>query len=152
MKKFNFLLIIIPFLQLISCAEPDCIYNGGEEIGIGFYDLETGAKNSIRINSLILNDSVIGKDIQSIQIIQVPINPAESSIELYFDTEFGNDTLLINYRGAARLISEDCGSEVVFKDINIGKSDFDSIRVINKSAEINFKSPDAIIENIQVFN
>lgn len=153
-KKTFYLCLLIPLAFLASCNDPDCIRVGGDQIRMNFYDLETGEASLIRINNLqVLGaDSILFDGVPDVTTLILPINPAADSITAYFDTELGNDTLIIAYSSVARLISEDCGAEAVFSGINIVRSDFDSIRVINSSAAINFLEPDIVNENIQVFN
>ena len=121
---------------------------------LNFYDLESGDASAIRINSLQVlgSDSVLFDGVPDITTVVLPINPQADSISVFFDTELGSDTLIIGYDRIARLISEECGAEAVYKGIYIIRNDFDSIRVINSSAEINFLEPDEVNENIQVFN
>lgn len=152
-KVIKFLLLtIIAFLA--GCDEPDCIRTGGVRIGLGFYDLQEGGSALIRINSLQVlgSDSILFDGVPDVSTLILPINPMSDTITVFFDTELGSDTLIIGYQKTVRLISEDCGTEVIYNGINIIRSDFDSIRVINSSAQINFLEPNTVNENIQVFN
>lgn len=154
MKKTTLFFLLIAISLATSCDGPDCIRTGSVRIRLGFYDLQEGGAAAIRINNLQIlgSDSVLFDGVPDVSNIILPINPSADSITVFFDTELGSDTLTIGYKKIARLISEECGAEVVYKGLNIIRSDFDSVRVINSSTQINYLEPDVVNENIQVFN
>ncbi len=149
--KYSSLAIVI---LLTACTEPDCIDKGGEFIGIGFYDEQTGEVEEIRINSLQLEgiDSLLASEVDNVAAVILPINPDTDQLTAYFDTEFGRDTLVIGYERTVSLISEDCGAEIIFNSVSIVRNDFDSISVVNTSTELNFLDATSFNENIRIFN
>ncbi|QSE97905.1 DUF6452 family protein [Fulvivirga lutea] len=153
MKKTS-LFILLLISTLFSCDEPDCILQGGSKMKIGFYSVIDGTAQPLRINLLEVEgiDGSILENSNDTSDVVLPINPADSEIRLYFDTEFGLDTLIVGYKKTARLISEDCGTEVVYNGIEVIRSDFDSVRVFNASMETNFLQPELVNENIRVYN
>lgn len=152
MKQIGIYFFLI--LSTLSCTEPDCIDLGGELIGVSFRDEETGQAEPIRINFLQAEGSLdtLVFEIENVSNLALPINPGLDELTLFFDTELGNDTLVIGYNRTARLISEECGTEIIYKNIQVLRSDFDSVRVINSQVILNFQDLDATIENIQIFN
>ncbi|MEQ8926466.1 MAG: DUF6452 family protein [Fulvivirga sp.] len=152
--KNTFLSILFFIALFFSCDEPDCILQGGTSLRIGFYNVLDGSELPLRINLLQVEgiDEILLEDTIDIEFVVFPIDPADNQITIYFDTEFGTDTLTVNYKKTARLISEDCGTEVIYNGIEVVRSDFDSVRVFNASMETNFLNPTTVNENIRVYN
>lgn len=154
MKIKHIFTFFISCLIAFACDDPDCIYQGGVRIKIGFYSDQNGKVQSVRINSLSIanSDSVLIKTQTEVTSVILPLNPATESITAYFDTEFGYDTLTIGYNRFTSLISEDCGVETRYGGLNIIRSDFDSVKVSRGSTDINFLDPSTVNENIKVYN
>ncbi len=138
--------------MLFACDDPDCIFTSQDKIGVRFRNINNGNNLNIRINTLQIvgSDSILVLNNTSINNVILPINPADTAITAVFDTQFGIDTLIIGYKSLARLISEDCGGEIVYRGLYIIRSDFDSTRVVRPNLQRNFSEPTAVDENIQI--
>lgn len=152
MKKFTFYFLWI--FVFGACTEPDCIDQGGEFISISFRDITTGNIAPIRVNQLTvagLPDTLIF-NAEGVEVVNLPINPGDTTISAYFDTELGIDTLTIGYDQTVGLISEDCGIEIIYTGIRIEKNNFDSAQVVNSKVQLNFLDGGSQGENIRIFN
>ena len=154
MKIKLILSVLICTLIVFACDDPDCIYQGGTSIKIGFYSDQDGKSQNVRINRLEIagSDSLIVKTQVEVNSIILPINPSEESITVFFDTEYGFDTLQIGYSRNTQFISEDCGIETRYGGLSLVRSDFDSVRVTRPSTDINFLDATVVNENIKVYN
>ncbi|MEO1098304.1 MAG: DUF6452 family protein, partial [Bacteroidota bacterium] len=88
---------------------------------------------AVVVNSIkpIDSDSILVSETTIVGTIQLPLNANEASTAFVFETEFGRDTLVLSYKVSTRLISEDCGLEVLFTELESIRNDFDSIRIVN---------------------
>ena len=154
MKIKLILSVLICTLIVSACDDPDCIYQGGTSIKIGFYSDQDGKSQNVRINRLEIagSDSILVEAQVEVNSVVLPINPTSNSIRVYFDTEYGFDTLEIGYSRNTHFISEDCGVETRYGGLNLIRSDFDSVRVIRTSTDINYLDAIVVNENIKVFN
>ena len=152
--KKEMLHIVVALSLLAACGEPDCVDKTGEYVGIAFYDLEDNVAASIRVNLLQVAGSTdtLVYQLEDVAGVLLPINPTSDEITAYFDTEYGNDTLTIQYNTVSRLISEDCGFEVIYNDLTIIRNDFDTATVRNSTVQVNFLNPTTFNENIRVYN
>ena len=149
MKK-TFLRVAVLFLiGLTSCLDdPDCITSTTDFVNIRFYQKENRETDTLAINSVTIPgvDSVLLSDPAFRGTLRVPLDPLSDSAIINFDTELGQDTLVLVYQTSTRLVSEDCGLEILFSDVNYSRNDFDSIAIVNNILieEIN--------EDIRIFN
>jgi hypothetical protein len=154
MKRTLLNIIITAVTLCQACDEPDCIRLARDSVKIGFYNRIDGESLKIRINKLqiIGSDSILFINASDITSILIPINPTQDSIAAVFDTEYGIDTLVLNYTAVTKLIALDCGTETLYNGLNVKRSDFDSIRVSNPNLQLNITQPTVIDENIKVYN
>ncbi len=138
----------------MACSEPDCVSTAGELVKLGFYSYPKDSARKFRINSLELkgSDSLLVEESTNLSSVSLPLNPSDTSITAYFDTEFGTDTVQIGYDVVSRIITENCGVEILYTNIRTLQNTFDSIRVVNSNVLINFKTPGVINENIRIYN
>ena len=141
-------------LYLIGCNDPDCIRLSSTSMGIGFYDIISGDAIDIRINSLRIvgSDVILVENEASVRGVILPINPSDTTIAAVFDTEFGIDTLILNYNTVTRLISEECGAEIMIEKLRRQRNDFDSIRFVNRSLQVTLGDANTVRENVQIYN
>ena len=152
-KIAHITVVLILVVATFSCDEPDCVSEFDNQIKISFFDLSQNEAEALYINKL----TVIGEsESESIDLIVdqaevggviVPADPATSEITVVFNTrEYVLDTLVLSYTNGSRLISEECGFELIFSELDYIRSDFDSIRVRNRILA------EPINENIRVYN
>ncbi|MEQ8474743.1 DUF6452 family protein [Fulvivirga sp.] len=147
-------IMFLAYLFLVGCNEPDCIRLASTTMGIGFYDINTGDALAIRVNRLqvVGSDSVLMENVTSTRSVLLPLNPSDTSVTAVFDTEFGIDTLILSYNTVTRLISEECGAEIMIENLRRARNDFDSIRFVNRSLQITLGESNIVTENVQIFN
>lgn len=148
------IILCLACLFTIGCDDPDCIRLSSTTMGIGFYDITTGDVAAIRVNrlSVVGYDSILMSDVTSTNSVLLPLNPNDTTITAVFDTEFGIDTLIINYNTVTRLISEECGAEIMIEKLRKGRNDFDSIRFVNRSLQVTLGESNTVTENVKIFN
>ena len=81
-----------------------------------------------------------------VQSVQLPLDFRQPETIYAFTNNFGSDTLVLTYRLGSRLISEDCGLEFVFTDVDYARNDFDSISIINNVPI------EGVAEDIRIYN
>ncbi|MTI41775.1 DUF6452 family protein [Fulvivirga lutimaris] len=147
-------ILFLAYLFLVGCNDPDCIRLASTTMGIGFYDINTGDAMAIRVNKLqvVGIEAALLENIESTNNVLLPINPSDTSIAAVFDTEFGVDTLIISYNTVTRLISEECGAEIMIENLRKVRNDFDSIRFVNRSLQITLGESNVVTENVKIFN
>ena len=147
-------ILFLAYLFLVGCNEPDCIRLASTTLGIGFYDITTGNAMAIRVNRLqvVGSDSILMQNVTSTRSVILPLNPSDTSITAVFDTEFGIDTLILSYSTVTRLISEECGAEILIKNLRKSRNDFDSIRFVNRSLQVTLGEANTVTENVKIFN
>lgn len=149
MKKIPLGLVFIFFVGLVSCLDdPDCVTSTTDFANLKFYKTEDGEQDIVDIESvrIVGSDSVLLSDTTLSGRVLVPVDPLGNSITISFDTEFGLDTLVLTYQTSTRLVSEDCGIEILFTDLNYSRNDFDSISIVNNILI------EEIDEDIRIFN
>ena len=65
--------------------------------------------------------------------VSFPLDFTNTSSGFYFDGIRGKDTLQLQYQVKAQFVSDDCGSRFFISNMELLKSTFDSIRVVDKS-------------------
>ena len=134
MKKGS-LFILACIVALAACQdEADCTSVTTNFANLQFYELESGETDTaVVVNSIkpIDSDSILVSETTIVGTIQLPLTANEASTAFVFETEFGRDTLVLSYKVSTRLISEDCGLEVLFTELESIRNDFDSIRIVN---------------------
>ncbi|MDX1629666.1 MAG: DUF6452 family protein [Fulvivirga sp.] len=147
MKGSDIVLILVIILAIAACDDPDCVSDFSDEIHVSFFKMEENQRDTIFINSITAtNDSsVVGSAL--LTSVVLPADPNRSEATFIFNTrEYGIDTLTLSYTNGARLISEDCGVEQFFSDLEVARSDFDSTSVINQVLV------EQINEDIRIYN
>ncbi len=77
-------------------------------------------------------------------VYELPVNPLSNSTTFIFEGEDNlRDTIEVSYDVQYRIISELCGVELIYKDLEIKYSSFDSITVVTpimtRQTEVNFE-------------
>lgn len=127
-------MLLLGAVLLNACLdEPDCISKTTNFVNLKFYNLENNTADTITVNAL----NVLGSDStlvaeQDIVQVRLPLKPDQKQSTFIFDSELGIDTLILSYQASARLVSEDCGIETVYANLDYIRNDFDSINVVNK--------------------
>lgn len=138
MPRFFFLMILI--LPLLSCGtDPDCITSGSSLVRVNFLKADNENADSLFFNAVFTSaneDSLIaGKD--TLSTLQLPLNPASDVTEFILENRALNDSILVfdtirlSYDRLQRIISPECGVELSFINLNIQKSTFDSLALVN---------------------
>lgn len=149
MRTLHIGLIISALVGMVACSEPDCTSELSSTINLSFYKLELNEPDTVFVNELrvVGSDSVLLTNKNNVRRVSLPANPGKKEAIFVFDIrEYGVDTLTLTYKNGSRLISEDCGFELIFSDLSYSRSDFDSIRVVNKILA------EGINEDIRVYN
>jgi len=135
--------------MFFACEEPDCVSDLDDVIHLTFFRLEENERDTVFVTRLTTlgSDSILLNNQPDITEVDIPANPNTTAITLFFNTrEYGLDTLVLTYQNGSRLISEDCGFELIYSQLNYDRSDFDSIAVRNNILA------EPIDENIRVYN
>ncbi len=147
MKKNLLILSIMALLGQSCLDDPDCVNTTSDFVTVGFYEAETGLPDTLVFRQVraIGSDSLFARQ-DTLSSVQLPLDPRGPSTAYHFETNLGVDTLILVYSLGTRLISEDCGIEFIFSELDYLRNDFDSIRVVNRIPieEIN--------EDIQIYN
>ncbi len=147
--KFPYVIAAL-FLPLVfvSCLDdPDCVTTTTDFVNVVFYETEENLADTLFLEQLTAqgSDSILHYR-DTVTSVRLPLDPRVNTATYYFQSQYGNDTLVLEYQLGARLISEDCGAEVIFSQIEYLTQTFDSIIVVN-----NVPVED-ITEDIRIFN
>ncbi|MCA6078984.1 DUF6452 family protein [Fulvivirga sedimenti] len=144
-------LIIIVFFMLVGQAcldDPDCVNTTTDFITVRFYDLATNLPDTslvLRRVTAIGSDSLLAEQ-DTVNSVRLPLDPRGSLTTYAFDTNLGRDTIVLVYNLGTRLISEDCGIEFIYSELDYSRCDFDSIRIVNRIPN------EQVNEDIQIYN
>ena len=136
-------------IAMASCLDdPDCISGTTNFVNIKFYNIQTSAVDSVTVSSvrIVGSDSILVENDTIVSII-LPLNPKTNESTYVFNTEYGLDTVVFSYATNSRIISEDCGIDILFTGLDYLRSDFDSTSVINREV-----LSETITEDVQIFN
>lgn len=149
-----FMKIVIPILILSAAIvltgcldDPDCNSQTTNFVNIKFYNSDNNEVDTLNINGIIASgtDSVFFEETE-VSSIRLPLRPDTVQTTFVFDSELGIDTLILKYGVNTRLVSEDCGIEMVFSELDYVRSDFGSIEVVNKILV------EQVTEDVKIFN
>ncbi len=146
-RRSVILLLFLPFLLAACLDEPDCVTTTSDFVNVRFYKVSTNEIDTLLLSRLTAmgSDSVLN-DQDTVTSVRLPLNPQEGRATYYFESQYGMDTLVLIYNLGARLISEDCGVEILYSQIDYLSQSFDSVSVVNQVPS------EEITEDIQVYN
>lgn len=150
---------IVVFLLLTACLdEPECLRVADNALVFSFTRLSDGeADTVIFMNITAESDGLVPDSVFYKQIIDVrdtlkgtnalvAVNPQAAETLFTFHFEDEDKFVRVGYQSAVRFISEDCGSEVLQTKLTVLETNFDSVRVVNKTLT------KARVTNVEVFN
>ncbi|MBX2961630.1 MAG: hypothetical protein KF687_03905 [Cyclobacteriaceae bacterium] len=134
--KNAFWLFLLP---LYSCLDqPDCVRTSDTALVIEFRKFLTGEKDTVVLFQVIAEgaDSVFyapGNEPDTLRGVAalLSVNPFQSETSYTFYFPGIERTLKVGYTREARLISEDCGSEIFYSALQVLETEFDSVRIVN---------------------
>lgn len=133
-------------ILMAACNEADCISKTTNFVNIKFYKISTFETDTLAIDSVTaLNPDTLLLANAEVTSLRLPLQYTGSTI-FVINSDIGNDTIILNYRVRARLVSEDCGVETIFSDLKFERNDYDSAKVVN-----NILIED-ITEDVKIFN
>ena len=150
MKSIAKIFLLVLTVGITSCLDdPDCISPTTDFANALFYKFESNERDTLLINTLTVvgNDSILVSNAEVTQVI-LPLNPDTTVVTFAFDSELGLDTLVITYEPRSRLVSEECGIDIIIADLAYNKSTFDSVSIANTAGVLNEDTN----EDIRIFN
>ncbi len=148
MKRSSLIPALFCICLLASCLDdPDCVTTTTDFVNVRFYNLEDNLTDTLYLDRLTAlgSDSVLN-DMDTVTFVRLPLDPQQDQATYYFESQYGRDTLVLSYTIGARMISEDCGVELLFTQVGTAAHSFDSVQILN-SVPV-----EEVIEDIQVFN
>lgn len=148
MKIFNYIIFLTASILITSCLDdPDCNSKTTNFVNVKFYNSSNNEADTLNVSSLAVIgiDSILVEEAK-VSYVRLPLRPDTLETTFIFDTELGIDTLILKYNINTRLISEDCGIERVYADLDVVRSDFESFQIVNK---VLVKE---ITEDVKIFN
>lgn len=150
-KKWTHIsLIFIGLLFWQACEEPDCEFVFTSTVNLTFYTLSENEPDEVfvrKISAVGVTDTLILENAADVSAVALPVNPDSSVVTFVFDiVGYGVDTLTLSYQNGVRLISEECGFEQIYSDLEYVRSDFDSISIRNRILA------EQIDEDIRIYN
>lgn len=149
-----FMKIVIPILLFTAAIfitgcldDPDCNSKTTNFVNVKFYSSDNNRADTLNISSItaIGTDSTFLEEAE-VSSIRLPLRPDTVQTTFIFDSELGMDTLILKYKVNTRLVSEDCGIETVFSELDYVRSDFGSIEIVNKILV------EEVTEDVKIFN
>ncbi len=133
---------IVPFLLgavLGSCAPDEiCFSDNTTLVQLEFLTIQyEGTDSAEVVNDTLIFNSITAQATDSVFVegdtlakLALPVNTADTVTWFLFDSDRGMDSLQLSYRVFRRLISEECGPEQIFDELNLGSTSFDSVVII----------------------
>ena len=131
----------IPVLILAGCfGDNDCSSTSTNQLQIRFFDIDSLTEESRVFSEVKVSgtDTVFYDNFDTLSVFQLPVDPSTTTTTFLF----GSDSLVVGYEVAPRLISEDCGPELIYSDLQAMSHSFDSVMIsqdFNRDAETNIK-------------
>ena len=126
-------------LLAISCLdEPDCYNLNNNIFGIAFRKMADNKADTVTLIGISINgtDSIF-YEYSLATGVELPLNFLADQSEIIFQrldhAGAVTNRLLLAYRSQIQFVSEDCGERFLIADVNPVESDFDSVRVVNRS-------------------
>ena len=135
----------IILLSLSACFDnSDCGSVNTSTVNIGFYNLQTGNTLAVFFDSIYTTELVTLADPTNfVQRFELPLNPESNSVTMIFRRDLVTDTIAINYSRVLGLIHPDCEGEVIYNNLEIVNSTFESFvitaRNIRRTNDINLE-------------
>lgn len=142
LKKWGVYLSCLLGLGLMgSCQEEEsCVSFATNVISAGFYSFdEKGAAVPVELNfervgargtdSLFFVGGTVG-----VNQMLLALNPASDTTTFLFRSGLGADSLQLTYQRTFRMISPECGMEVRYTNMAVGRHTFDSVGVLTEEA------------------
>ncbi len=148
MKSIHKILLLAVIIGLSSCLDdPDCISPTTDFANALFYKLENNERDTVFVDSLMVmgQDSLL-LDSVSVTRITLPLSPTANETTFILASELGVDTLTVNYESRSRLVSEECGIDIILAELDFSLSTFDSVAVVNRTLI------EDVNEDIRIFN
>lgn len=148
MKPAHIIFVIFSLLILSSCLdEADCVTTTTDFVNVRFYERENNLTDTLFLTSLTAlgSDSVLYNQ-DTVTSVRLPLDPQANSARYVFQSQYGRDTLVLTYSLGTRLISEDCGVEILYSQLDYLSHSFDSVNVANRVPV------EDINEDIKVYN
>jgi len=130
--KISVFLVVHSFL-ILSCEEvKDCTPQTNDFIKVAFRDTVSNDLIPLAFDSIYeLNSGTLLFDFKdTLSIFEIPLNPELANSSFLFSEQGIVNTLDVSYRNAASIISVECGVELIFAELNIDQTTFDSVRII----------------------
>ncbi|MEL7003174.1 MAG: DUF6452 family protein [Bacteroidota bacterium] len=149
MKLTTKILLLGLVIGFTSCLDdPDCISPTTDFATALFYKSESNERDTLEINSLMVlgkTDSILVSNASATGVV-LPLRQDTTAVTFIFDSELGLDTLVITYETRSRLVSEECGIDIIIADLGYSVNTFDSVAVVNSTLI------EDINEDIRIFN
>jgi hypothetical protein len=146
---FHILCIGMFCLLATACFnEPTCLFTSSNQVRIAFRKVQNGLTDTLQVRGVVVTgiDSTYYENREVTRVL-LPLNPEEETVLFFFDVE-GEDqvmSMLLSYKVITRVLSPTCGIEKEYLDLRVVSTNFDSVRVINKTIDRN------IATNIEIF-
>jgi hypothetical protein len=147
MIRILFILLTVALISQGCLTDPDCVTTTRNFVTVNFYSTETNERDTLFFTSVttIGSDTLLASN-QDVRSIQLPLDSRQPMTTYVFNSNLDSDTLVLIYNLGTRLISDDCGLEFVFTEVDYARNDFDSISIVNNVPL------EGIAEDIRIYN
>lgn len=121
--------ILLFLASFISCVEePTCINPDNDYVQVEFKSIENGTSLGIKVDSVYQVEQAQSFYIgDSLSTMAIPLSPFENQSTFIFSTEFGKDTILIQYNALPKLYGTSCDVIILYEDLESSINTFDSV-------------------------
>lgn len=144
----NIFLFSLVLLTMLSCLDDsDCTVESRDIVNIDFKKKSPIEADTLLLEKVVLEgtDSVFYPSQERTEI-SVPLNSGSSSLPIIITLQDGTElSVTIEYQVVPRLISEECGVELIIEQLTVGDNDFDSVAIVNPLLE------EEITTNIELY-
>jgi hypothetical protein len=125
--------IFVLVATLMGCGdEATCITDTTSLVKINFVDSLGTSKdiNLNRVTTITDPDIYPQYDGDTLSSLVLAMNPARQNTTVIFETTTGNDTVDLSYKVTAIFISDECGIDLAFSDLDTLSTTFDQLEII----------------------
>ena len=158
-RKHIILAFILSVFALIAACETEtiCTTQNISLVKVAFYKISNPRRPDTLyvVKILAENDSLLYLD-DTLSQISLPINPAANTSDFYFLRKTQTDTLRISYDIEQLFISDECGFDQRYSELEVPYTSLDSVRIVKSLTErdniINIEIYRCVNENTSAIN
>ncbi|QCK13549.1 DUF6452 family protein [Mangrovivirga cuniculi] len=135
-KKYFFVFAAFLLIATSGCDPQVNCYSEYRDFAVASFNINNSDSSSLGLRRVYVEgyqDSIIVSD-DTVSKVILPLNPTVNITRYVFETTDNNIyTLEMEYKTTSRLISPECGPEVLFRELTATDYTYDTVAVFNRT-------------------